>query len=43
MGENGVGKSTVIEAICMVMRGSTNLVQSKGISNLFNIDARKKI
>ncbi|MCR0571142.1 AAA family ATPase [[Clostridium] innocuum] len=42
VGENGVGKSTVIEAICMVMRGSTNLVQSKGISNLFNIDAIKK-
>lgn len=39
IGENGVGKSTVLEAIQLVLTGSHKLIESIGINNLINLKA----
>ena len=39
IGDNGVGKSTILEAIQLMLTGSQKLVESIGINNIMNINA----
>lgn len=39
IGENGVGKSSLIEAISLVLSGSYSKIEKKGIESLFNVCA----
>ncbi|UTH15631.1 ATP-dependent nuclease [Macrococcus epidermidis] len=41
VGENGVGKSTLLEAISLVLNGSKNVVDSLGFQAMFNNNAVK--
>ena len=39
VGDNEVGKSTILEAIDIVARGSVNRIEKIGLDKLLNIDA----
>lgn len=39
IGENGVGKSSVLLAISCVLSGSYSTIEKIGLHNLFNVDA----
>lgn len=42
VGENGVGKSSILQAISMVLSGSISRIEKTGIENLFNVEATKE-
>lgn len=39
IGENGVGKSTILEAISLILSGSYSRIDSLGVDSLFNVEA----
>ncbi|WP_414048578.1 ATP-dependent nuclease [Macrococcus animalis] len=41
VGENGVGKSTILEAVSIVLNGSKSIIDSIGIQSMFNKDVIK--
>lgn len=41
IGENGVGKSTIIQAISLVLSGSLSQISAVGLESLFNVDSIK--
>ncbi len=42
VGENGVGKSSLLQAISLVLSGSNAALESEGLSSLFNVSAIKE-
>ncbi|WP_414055292.1 ATP-dependent nuclease [Macrococcus equi] len=42
VGENGVGKSTLLEAISIVLSGSKNIIDTIGLQSMFNKDIIKE-
>ncbi len=41
IGQNGVGKSTIIQAISLVLSGSLSQVSAVGLESLFNVTSIK--
>ncbi|WP_042253132.1 ATP-dependent nuclease [Leuconostoc mesenteroides] len=39
IGENGVGKSTILEAISLILSGSYSRIESLGVDSLLNVEA----
>lgn len=42
IGQNGVGKSTIIQAISLVISGSISQVSAVGLESLFNVSSIKE-